>query len=119
MTAQSATEMTGVSASRVLGGKMDCIPFSTYHALIIIILALVGFVEGYDLFLTGSLLVLAKAPLHLTETDNQWLLLGPAVMGTIGGFGFSAVGDRLSRKMAGSLPGCATAAPRWAISSPR
>jgi MFS family permease len=77
---------------------MDSVPFSGYQVLIIFILALVGFIEGYDLFMTGSLLVLAKAPLHLTGTDIQWLLLGPALMGTIGGFGFSAVGDRLSRK---------------------
>jgi MFS transporter, putative metabolite:H+ symporter len=97
MTAQSK-EMSGSSASRVLGRKMDSIPFSSYQVLIILILALVGFIEGYDLFMTGSLLVLAKAPLHLTGTDIQWLLLGPALMGTIGGFGFSAVGDRLSRK---------------------
>ena len=32
-------------------------------------LALVGFIEGYDLVMTGSLLVLAKGPLHLTGTD--------------------------------------------------
>ena len=98
MTAQSAMEMSGSSASRVLGRKMDSIPFSRYQVLIIFILALVGFIEGYDLFMTGSLLVLARAPLHLTGTDIQWLLLGPAIMGTIGGFGFSAVGDQLSRK---------------------
>jgi MFS family permease len=98
MTAQLPIEMSGSSASRVLGRKMDGIPFSPYQILIILILALVGFIEGYDLFMTGSLLVLAKAPLHLTGTDIQWLLLGPALLGTIGGFGFSAVGDRLSRK---------------------
>jgi MFS family permease len=85
-------------ASHVLGRKMDSIPFSLYQVLIILILALVGFIEGYDLFMTGSLLVLAKTPLHLTGSDIQWLLLGPAIMGTIGGFGFSAVGDQLSRK---------------------
>ncbi len=78
MTAQSAMEISGSSASRVLGRKMDSIPFSPYHVLIIFILALVGFIEGYDLFMTGSLIVLAKAPLHLTGTDIQWLLLGPA-----------------------------------------
>jgi MFS transporter, putative metabolite:H+ symporter len=98
MTAQSRIEMSGLSASRVLGRKMDSIPFSPYQVLIILILALVGFIEGYDLFMTGSILVLAKAPLHLSGTDIQWLLLGPALMGTVGGFGFSAVGDRLSRK---------------------
>jgi MFS transporter, putative metabolite:H+ symporter len=98
MTAQSAIEISGSSASHVLGRKMDSIPFSSYQVLIILILALVGFIEGYDLFMTGSLLVLAKTPLQLTGSDIQWLLLGPALLGTIGGFGFSAVGDRLSRK---------------------
>ena len=45
------------------------IPFSGYHVLIIGVLALVGFIEGYDLVMTGSLLVLAKTPLHLTDTE--------------------------------------------------
>ena len=98
MTVTSPVGTGGSPASRVLGRKMDSIPFSPYQVLIIFILALVGFIEGYDLFMTGSLLVLAKAPLHLTGADIQWLLLGPAIMGTIGGFGFSAVGDQLSRK---------------------
>ena len=62
MTAQSPLEMSHSSASRVLGRRMDSIPFSRYQVLIIFILALVGFIEGYDLFMTGSLLVLAKAP---------------------------------------------------------
>jgi hypothetical protein len=33
-------EMTGSSASRVLGRKMDSIPFSAYHVLIIPVLRL-------------------------------------------------------------------------------
>ena len=98
MTVTSPVGTGGSPASRVLGRKMDSIPFSPYQVLIIFILALVGFIEGYDLFMTGSLIVLAKEPLHLTGTDIQWLLLGPAITGTIGGFGFSAVGDQLSRK---------------------
>ncbi|HTT79644.1 MAG TPA: MFS transporter [Stellaceae bacterium] len=98
MTAASPVETGGSPASRVLGRKMDSIPFGFYQVLIIGILALIGFIEGYDLFMTGSLLVLAKAPLHLTGSDIQWLILGPAIMGMIGGLGFSAVGDRLSRK---------------------
>jgi MFS family permease len=98
MTATSPAEAAGSPASLILGRKMDSVPFSGYQVLIIFILALVGFIEGYDLFMTGSLLVLAKTPLRLTGTDIQWLLLGPALMGTIGGFGFSAIGDRLSRK---------------------
>ena len=53
------------AASFVLGRKLDSIPFSAYHLLIITVLALVGFIEGYDLVITGSLLVLAKGPLHL------------------------------------------------------
>src|SRR5271155_1915066 len=82
----------------LLGRKLDTIPFSSYHMLIIGVLALVGFIEGYDLVMTGSLLVLAKAPLHLTETDIRWLASGPTFMLCLGGFFFSAVSDHLSRK---------------------
>jgi MFS family permease len=85
-------------ASFVLGRKLDSIPFSGYHILIIAVLALVGFIEGYDLVMTGSLLVLAKAPLQLTETDIRWLASGPTFMLCVGGFFFSAVSDHLSRK---------------------
>ena len=80
-------------ASFVLGRKLDSIPFSGYHVLIIAVLALVGFIEGYDLVMTGSLLVLAKAPLHLTDSDIRWLAVGPTFMLCLGGFFFSAVSE--------------------------
>ncbi|MBV8119531.1 MAG: MFS transporter [Alphaproteobacteria bacterium] len=86
------------TASHELGRKLDSIPFSGYHVLIIAVLALVGFIEGYDLVMTGSLLVLAKKPLQLTETDIRWLASGPTFMLCLGGFFFSAVSDHLSRK---------------------
>jgi MFS family permease len=85
-------------AGYLLGRKLDSIPFSGYHILLIAVLALVGFIEGYDLVMTGSLLVLAKAPLHLTETDIRWLVGGPPLMLCISGFAFSAVSDHVSRK---------------------
>ena len=75
-------------AHHALGRKLDRIPFSSYHILIIAVLALVGFIEGYDLVMTGSLLVLAKKPLHLTETDIRWLASGPTFMLCLGGFSF-------------------------------
>ena len=53
-------------AGHVLGRKLDSIPFSRYHMMLIAVLSLVGFVDGYDLVMTGSLLLLAKQPLHLT-----------------------------------------------------
>ncbi len=46
------------AAGHVLGRKLDSIPFSRYHMILIIVLSLVGFVDGYDLVMTGSLLVL-------------------------------------------------------------
>ena len=85
-------------ASFVLGRKLDSIPFSAYHVSIIAVLALVGFIEGYDLVMTGSLLVLAKAPLQLTGSDIRWLAVGPTFMLCIGGFAASAVSDHWSRK---------------------
>ena len=73
------------SASQVLGRKLDSIPFSGYHILIIAVLALVGFIEGYDLVMTGSLVVLAKGPLHLTGTDIRILVSFPTFMLSLGG----------------------------------
>jgi MFS family permease len=89
---------SATSASHVLGRKLDSIPFSGYHILIIAVLGLVGFIEGYDLVLTGSLLVLAKEPLHLTGTDIRLLAVGPTFMLCVGGFAASAVSDHWSRK---------------------
>jgi MFS family permease len=85
-------------ASFVLGRKLDSVPFGAYHILIIAVLALVGFIEGYDLVMTGSLLVLAKAPLHLTGSDIRWLAVGPTLMLVLGGFASSAISDHFSRK---------------------
>jgi MFS family permease len=82
----------------VLGEKLDSIPFSSYHLLIIAVLALVGFIEGYDLVMTGSLLVLAKSPLQLSDSDIRWLAVGPTFMLCVGGFLSSAVSDHWSRK---------------------
>jgi MFS family permease len=82
----------------LLGRKLDTIPFSSYHMLIIAVLALVGFIEGYDLVMTGSLLVLAKEPLHLTPPDTRWLAVGPTFMLCLGGYASSAVSDHWSRK---------------------
>jgi MFS family permease len=82
----------------LLGRKLDTIPFSAYHMLIIAVLALVGFIEGYDLVMTGSLLVLAKEPLHLTGPDIRWLAVGPTLMLCFGGFASSAISDHYSRK---------------------
>jgi MFS family permease len=82
----------------VLGDKLDSIPFSGYHLTIIAVLALVGFVEGYDLSITSVLLVLAKGPLQLTGADIRWLAVGPTFMLCVGGFAASAVSDHLSRK---------------------
>jgi MFS family permease len=86
------------AAGFVLGRKLDSIPFSAYHVMLIAVLALVGIVEGYDLSMTGLLLVLAKAPLHLTEADIRLLAVGPSVMLCVGGFASSAVSDHWSRK---------------------
>jgi MFS transporter, putative metabolite:H+ symporter len=90
---------TASTASEVLGRKLDSIPFSGYHILIIAVLGLVGFIEGYDLVMTGSLVVLAKGPLHLTGTDIRILVSFPTFMLSLGGFFFSAISDHLSRKI--------------------
>jgi putative MFS transporter len=98
MTETSAIPAAGNSASVVLGRKLDSIPFSAYHVALILVLGAVGFVEGYDLALGGSLLVLAKEPLHLTPEQIRWLVAAPILLIVIGAFAAAAISDRLSRK---------------------
>jgi putative MFS transporter len=87
-----------IPASHILGRKLDSIPFSSYHVLVILVLGAVGFVEGYDLALGGSLLVLAKEPLQLTGSQVRWLAVAPTILVVFGGFVASAMSDRISRK---------------------
>ena len=89
---------SGIPASHILGRKLDSIPFSAYHVMVILVLGAVGFVEGYDLALGGSLLVLAKVPLQLTGTQIRWLVVAPTMLVVAGGFTASAMSDRISRK---------------------
>jgi MFS family permease len=93
-----AAAVSGVPASRMLGHKLDSIPFSPYHLMIIVVLGLVGFVDGYDLVMTGSLLVLAKAPLHMTGEQIRFLAVASTGMVCVGGFAASAISDHFSRK---------------------
>jgi MFS family permease len=86
-----------VPASHVLGRKLDSIPFSAYHVVIILVLGFVGFIEGYDLALTGSLLVLAKGPLHMSPDQVRALATWPTFMVVVGGFTAAAMSDRISR----------------------
>ncbi len=87
------------TADYELGKKLDSIPFSAYHVLLIVVLGTVGFVEGYDLALGGSLIVLAKGPLGLSGDDIRWLVAGPTFLVVVGGYIASALSDRLSRKL--------------------
>ena len=86
------------AAGHVLGRKLDSIPFSPYHLMVIGVLGLVGFIDGYDLVMTGSLLVLAKQPLHLTPGDVRFLAIASTLMICIGGFICSTISDHFSRK---------------------
>jgi Major Facilitator Superfamily len=85
-------------AGHMLGRKLDSIPFSRYHMMLIAVLALVGFVDGYDLVMTGYLLVLAKQPLHLAPSELRFLTIASTMMIVVGGFIASAISDHYSRK---------------------
>jgi MFS family permease len=89
---------SAIPASHVLGSKLDSIPFSPYHLLVILVLGLVGLVDGYDLAMTGSLLVLAKEPLHLTPSEIRVLAVASTLMICVGGFIASAISDHWSRR---------------------
>jgi MFS family permease len=93
------TETGGETAGHALGRTLDSIPFCGYHLLLILVLGTVGFVEGYDLALGGSLIVLAREPLHLTSTDVRWLVAAPTFLVVVGGYTATALSDRLSRKV--------------------
>jgi MFS transporter, putative metabolite:H+ symporter len=85
-------------AGHVLGRKLDSIPFSRYHMMLIAVLSLVGFVDGYDLVMTGYLLVLAKQPLHLAPSELRFLTIASTMMIVVGGFIASTISDHYSRK---------------------
>jgi putative MFS transporter len=89
---------SGDPASLLLGRKLDSIPFSIYHLQIILVLGVAGFVEGYVLALGGSLLVMAKEPLHLTPEQIRWLAVAPIIFFVVGAFTAASISDRLSRK---------------------
>ena len=91
-------QMPDMPAISVLGRKLDSIPFSPYHIAVILVLGLVGFTDGYDLALTGSLLVLAKGPLHITPDQIRWLTIAATLFVVVGGFISAAISDHVSRK---------------------
>jgi MFS family permease len=98
MAQMSPVGSSATTAAHVLGRKLDSVPFSPYHLMIIAVLSLVGFVDGYDLVMTGSLLVLAKGPLHLTPEEIRFLAVASTMMIVVGGFVASGISDHFSRK---------------------
>jgi MFS transporter, putative metabolite:H+ symporter len=97
----TATPRTGVSAippSHVLGGKLDSIPFSPFHLWVILVLGLVALVDGYDGSMTGTLLVLAKKPLHITPGEIRLLAVASSLAACLGGFVAAAFSDHWSRR---------------------
>ena len=98
MDATPSPAPSGSAPSRVLGRKLDSIPFSGYHLMIIVVLGLVAVVDGYDLAMTGSLLVLAKGPLHMTATETRLLAVAANFAVVIGGLIAAFVSDHWSRR---------------------
>src|SRR6516162_11965026 len=96
MTANPGIAMSASPASHVLGRKLDTIPFSPYHVVLVVVLGFVGFIEGYDLALSGSLLVLARVPLHLSPEEIRWLAVAPTFVVVLGGFAGAGMSDRVS-----------------------
>ena len=98
MRATSSIGTMSIPASHVLGGKLDSIPFSGYHLLVILVLGLVALIDGYDGSMTGTLIVLAKQPLHITPGEIRVLAVAGAVTGCMGGFAAAAISDHWSRR---------------------
>ncbi len=89
---------TAIPASHVLGGKLDSIPFSPFHLSIILVLGFVALVDGYDGSMTGTLLVLAKKPLHITAGEIRLLAVASSLAACIGGFVAAMISDHWSRR---------------------
>ena len=98
MTMTPSVARTAISASHVLGSKLDSIPFSPFHLWVILVLGLVALVDGYDGSMTGTLLVLAKQPLHITPGQIRLLAVAGSLAACIGGFVATAFSDHWSRR---------------------
>jgi MFS transporter, putative metabolite:H+ symporter len=98
MTISPSIARTTVSASHVLGSKLDSIPFSPFHLWVILVLGLVALVDGYDGSMTGTLLVLAKKPLHISPGEIRFLAVAGGLAACVGGFVAAAFSDHWSRR---------------------
>jgi len=90
--------MKATPASHVLGRKLDSIPFSPFHLSVILVLGFVALVDGYDGSMTGTLLVLAKQPLHISPGQIRFLAVASSLAACVGGFIASAISDHWSRR---------------------
>jgi MFS transporter, putative metabolite:H+ symporter len=98
MTATRRIGASAIPASHVLGGKLDSIPFSPFHLGVIFVLGFVALVDGYDGSMTGTLLVLAKKPLHITPGEIRLLAVASSLAACVGGFAAAAISDHWSRR---------------------
>ena len=82
----------------MLGSKLDSIPFSPFHLGMIFVLGFVALVDGYDGSMTGTLLVLAKKPLHITPGEIRLLAVASSLAACVGGFTAAVISDHWSRR---------------------
>src|SRR5215469_13078200 len=87
-----------LSASYVLGRKLDSIPFGGFHLGVIFVLGFVALVDGYDGSMTGTLLVLAKKPLHIAPGEIRLLAVASSLAACVGGFVAAGISDHWSRR---------------------
>jgi len=89
---------TTFTASHLLGSKLDSIPFSPFHLGVILVLGFVALVDGYDGSMTGTLLVLAKKPLHIAPGEIRLLAVASSLAACVGGFVAAGISDHWSRR---------------------
>ena len=73
--------------------KLDSIPFSTYHVVLIVVLGFVGLIEGYDRALSVCSSCW-KSTAHLTPDEIRWPPLDPPPWWCSEAFGRGDVGPR-------------------------
>src|ERR1700688_4285332 len=98
MTATSGIGTAAIPASHVLGRKLDSIPFSPFHLMVILVLGFVALVDGYDGSMTGTLPSPPKEPLLFPPAEIPLLAVASTLAACIGGFVAAGISDHWSRR---------------------
>src|ERR1700755_824315 len=83
-----------------IAARLDRLPITRTHWLVVVIVGLGLFFDGYDNFLAGAIAVVLRKELLLNQTQLSWLL-GSAFLGQfLGAVLMGRLADRVGRRKA-------------------